>query len=219
MNLLSTPLPVAVPASILPFLLELLDKASKTPSADTIRPIYRILSGVGSHLLDAIPSKFVTRLQEQFKKLLQSVGAQNHMTYMFCLAVLAVMASGQSRTSTLQDGPSSLATIHQTSSVEQSKTCDIARQYFTSKMAGKTLDVVILKVIFLFSNSCTLDPKEVVESLQISNVIINAVDDGERNVWMENDRGKLRKLVDKVILYDQRSDVVLCMVRPHDSIW
>ncbi|KAI4091702.1 MAG: hypothetical protein LQ344_003942 [Seirophora lacunosa] len=134
---------MAVPISITPFLASHLDKALETPSPHTIGPIFKILSGIGSHLLDALPSDLVARLQEQFKKLLQTVGTQQHMTDLVCLAVLAITAS-------------------------------------------------------------------IIESLRLCQTIVDTIDAGDRRLWMENDRGKLRKLVEKVSSYDRRSKV-LCM--------
>lgn len=203
---------MAVPISITPFLASHLDKALETPSTHTIGPIFKILSGIGSHLLDALPSDLVARLQEQFKKLLQTVGTQQHMTDLVCLAVLAVMASSQSSSSTSQDELPSRITVHEASTVNQMRRCNEARQYL-SKRAAKTLDLVVLKVIFVCSKSCTLTVSEVIESLRLCQTIVDTIDAGDRRSWMENDRGKLRKLVEKVSSYDRRSKV-LCMVRP-----
>ncbi|KAL8655385.1 MAG: hypothetical protein Q9210_000919 [Variospora velana] len=201
---------MAVPISITPFLASHLDKALETPSTHTIGPIFKILSGIGSHSLDALPLDLVARLQEQFKKLLQTVGTQQHMTDLFCLAVLAVMASSQSSSSTSQDKLPSRNTEHEASTVNQSRVCNEARQYL-SKRAAKTLDLVVLKIIFVCSKSCTLTASEVIESLRLSQEIINAIDIADKRSWMVNDRGKLRKLVDKVSSYDRGSEV-LCML-------
>lgn len=209
-------MPVAIPASISPFLESLLNRALKAPSPETIRPIYRVLSGIGPQLLDALPLNLVARLQEQFKKLLQGVGAEDPMTDLFCLAVLAVMASGRTEP-IIADASTSLATAHEVSIVKKSKSCDVARQYL-SKRAAKTLDLVVLRVIVVCSRSCTLTVKEAIESLQLSKVIIDAVD-GDKRLWMENDKGKFRKLVEKVSSYDQQPEV-LCLVRPLDTfLW
>ncbi|KAL9060056.1 MAG: hypothetical protein Q9206_001214 [Seirophora lacunosa] len=155
---------MAVPISITPFLASHLDKALETPSPHTIGPIFKILSGIGSHLLDALPSDLVARLQEQFKKLLQTVGTQQHMTDLVCLAVLAITASSQSSSSTSQDELPSRTTVHEA----------------------------------------------IIESLRLCQTIVDTIDAGDRRLWMENDRGKLRKLVEKVSSYDRRSKV-LCM--------
>ncbi|KAL9021841.1 MAG: hypothetical protein Q9185_000968 [Variospora sp. 1 TL-2023] len=201
---------MAVPISITPFLTSHLDKALETPSTHTIGPIFKILSGVGPHSLDALPLDLVARLQEQFKKLLQTVGTQQHMTDLFCLAVLAVMASSQSSSSTSQEKLPSRNTEHEASTINQSRVCNEARQYL-SKRAAKTLDLVVLKIIFVCSKSCTLTASEVIESLRLSQEIINAIDTADRRSWMVNDKGKLRKLVEKVSSYGRKSEV-LCML-------
>lgn len=204
MNLLSSPLPLALPGSVSPFLAGLLDRAARRPTADTLRPIYQVLSGNGSHLLHALPSDLTARLQEQFKKLLQTVGTENHMTHLFCFAVLAVIASGPSTTLTLRDGPSSLDSTHEDN-------CVTAQQYFTRKKVPKTLDLVIFRVISVYGQSSTLTLAEIIESLRLSTRIVEAVDTSDRVLWMENNKGKLRKLSGKVLSSNHKTEA-LCEV-------
>ncbi|KAL8835143.1 MAG: hypothetical protein Q9170_003448 [Blastenia crenularia] len=207
-DLLSSPLPVAVPASASPFLAKLLDKALQTPCAGALRPIYWILSGIGSHFLDALPPSLVARLQEQFKKMLQSIELEDHVANLLCLAVLAVVTT--THRTTLVSKHDSFPVVEQgsLSNVEQPQSFQVARQYFASKRAAKTLDLVVLKVIFACSKSCTLTAREVIESLQLSTAIIEAIDVKDRQLWMTNDRGKFRKLVDKISAYGPQSEVL-----------
>ncbi len=204
MNLLSSPLPLALPGSVSPFLAGLLDRAARRPTADTIRPIYQVLSGNGSHLLHALPSDLTARLQQQFKKLLQTVGTENYMTHLFCFAVLAVIASGPSATVTLRDTFFSLDSTHEDNRVT-------AQQYFTPKKASKTLDLVIFRVISVYGQSSTLTLTEVIETLRLSTRIVEAVDISDRVLWIENNKNKLRKLSEKVLSSNHKTEA-LCEV-------
>lgn len=209
MNLLSSPLSVAIPASASHFLTRLLDKTLEMPCADTIKPIYRVLSGVGAPLLDTLPPGLVARLQEQFKKMLQTVDLEDHVSNLYCLAVLAVMSSSQRPSTLISEHDSSPPLARELSSaVKQPDSYRVARQYFTLKRATKTLDLVVLKVIFACSKSCALSPPAVLESLELSNTIIEAVDVSDRQQWMTHDRSKFRKLVEKIVVYDQKSEVI-----------
>lgn len=203
---------MAIPASVSPFLAKLLDKALQTLCANPLRPIYRILSGVGSHILDALPSNLVARLQEQFKKMLQSIDLEDHVANLFPLAVLAVMTLTRSGTSIRKHDSLPCLGHELSSTAEDPESYHVARQYFVSKRATKTLDFVVLKVIFACSKSCNLSTTEIIESLQLSITIIAAVDDRDRQQWMTNDKGKFRKLIEKTLLYDPQSEVV-CAVR------
>lgn len=218
-NLLSSPLSVAIPASTSYFLTKLLDDSLEMPCADTIKPIYSVLSGVGALLLDALPPGLVARLQEQFKKMLQIVDLEDHVSNLYCLAVLAIMSSSpRSATSTTEHDSSAPLGGELSSTVTQPENYFVARQYFTSKRAAKTLDLVVLKFIFACSKSCALSPVEVLESLRLSNVIIEAVSMKDRQQWMMQDRGRFRKLVEKVVLYEQQSDIIFAALHFIDTL-
>ncbi|KAL8939331.1 MAG: hypothetical protein Q9216_003424 [Gyalolechia sp. 2 TL-2023] len=179
------------------------------PSASTIRPVYRVLSGVGALLLNALPADLVARLQGQFKKMLQIVDLEDHVSSLYCLAVLAFMSSPQHPATSLSESQSSSPLAKGLlSTIKELESYHVARQYFTSKRATKTLDLVVLKVIYACSKSCTLSPAAILESLQLSNTIIEAIDVRDRQQWMTHNRGKFRKLVEKIVLYDRESEMM-----------
>ncbi|KAL9600634.1 MAG: hypothetical protein Q9219_003067 [cf. Caloplaca sp. 3 TL-2023] len=207
-NLLSSPLSAATPAAISPFLTRISDEASRVPCADTLRPIYRVLSGIGSQYLDALPPKTVTRLQGQIKRMLQSLELENHVANLFGLAIMAVMTKAFVATSKPKHD-SSLPLEQERLTLDQRiGNYHVSQQYFESKRASKTLDFVVLKVISACSASCTLATTEILETLQLCNTIIEAVDFGDRRSWLVDDRGKFRKLVEKVLSCDQQSEII-----------
>ncbi|KAL9029679.1 MAG: hypothetical protein Q9196_002103 [Gyalolechia fulgens] len=145
--------------------------------------------------------------------MLQIVDLEDHVSSLYCLAVLAVMSSSpHAAASTSEHDPSPPLARELSSTVKQPESYHVARQYFTLKRASKTLDLVVLKVIFACSKSCALSPAAILESLQLSNTVIEAVDVRDRQQWMSHDRGKFRKLVEKIVLYDPQSEV-MCAVR------
>ncbi|KAL8792588.1 MAG: hypothetical protein Q9195_004811 [Heterodermia aff. obscurata] len=86
--LLSTPLYISIPAKLPTFLESVLARAVAAPSADTIRPVYLILSGVGCTELRSLSQPLVIRLQEELKKILCcNVKVDDHHAKMLCLAL------------------------------------------------------------------------------------------------------------------------------------
>ncbi|KAL8951422.1 MAG: hypothetical protein Q9222_002613 [Ikaeria aurantiellina] len=206
-NLLSSPSPLASPRTISAFLEKLLEKAIQSPCADTIRPIYKILAGTGSHLLEAIPPSTTARLQEQFKKMLQNFELEDHSANLFCLATLALMSSTQVAVSSPEGGSSSRLLDELADVPARTRNSGMARQYFVSKRASKTLDLVVLIAVFLCSKNHHLGVPKAIENLRLACVIITAIDDAERLAWLQSDKGKVRKLVERIIAHDGQPEV------------
>ena len=209
-SLLSAPLlQVPIPAAIALFLQTLLERGVQAPTAESIRPIYSILSGVGFNFLDVLPLDIVNRFQSQLIKILKSLEVEDHSANLICLAILANIALREITNSTASDG-SSMADA--TSSRNQDVTHSMeryqpARQFFTAKRASKTLDLVVLKVILSCSRNCSLRLDEVIESLKLSEEITNAVLSSERRSWMGKNTAKIKKLSEKVLRHDIDSEV------------
>lgn len=92
-----------------------------------------------------------------------------------------------------------------------------AQKYFVSKRALKTIEFTVLTMIYLCSENCKSSIPDIVESLQLSNVILKAVNETDRAIWMDKHEAMISKLVEKVISYNH-SPEVLSMVRIA-SIW
>ncbi|KAL8783977.1 MAG: hypothetical protein Q9213_004228 [Squamulea squamosa] len=206
--------------NISPFLAKLLNNAAQSPCADNIRPVYIILSGCGSHLLGTLPSDVIARTQEQFKNLLHTVkfGLDDNCANLFCLAVLAVISEGENRKPMQEQEPSPPPAARTPMTVESASGFNEARQFFVSKRATKTMDLVVLKMIYACSKSCKLNTSEIVESLQLSNMILRAIDDVDRASWMARSQVKVSKLIEKVISSGHSSEVLCLMLLDESSI-
>ncbi|KAL8725365.1 MAG: hypothetical protein Q9181_006445 [Wetmoreana brouardii] len=214
-NFLSTVPPVAIPSSASSFLSSLLEEASREPSADSIRPIYRILSGAGSYLLDALPPKVIARMQAKFKNMLQGREAKDISTmHLLCVAVLALMSS-LTPTPRLERVHSSFPTLGSETMPGRSANYHSARQW---ERASKTLDMAVIKAISASSVTCPLSAPEIIENLHLSNTMIKAVDVGVRASWMANDRSKVKKLIEKVSAHDPQSEVLYALSLDEASI-
>ncbi len=181
-----------------------MERGVQAPSAENIRPLYSILSGIGFNFLDILPLEIVNRFQSQLIKILKSLEVEDHSANLICLAILANVASQAVMNSTASDGscmPNATSSRIQ-DEPPSSDRYQSSRQFFTAKRASKTLDLVVLKVILSCSRSCSLRLDEVMESLSLSQEIIDAVPCSERSSWMERNSGKVKKLSEKILRHD-----------------
>lgn len=147
---------VPEPATLPAFLTKLLDQAVQVASVDSVRFIYEVFSGLTLDWLDNLPIDLVTRLQDQLVNILRAPGIGNESPNLMCLAVLAKLASvdstvyGSDQTSISTNLSSPLDPSSGTYIPARKKrdTYSHARQFFTAKRSGKTLDLVMLKGLF-----------------------------------------------------------------------
>lgn len=200
----------------------LLQKAVQDPTTTNIKVIYHAFSGPELDLLNIFPADLVIRLQENLLRILRALEATDHSTNLLCLAIFAKLASIEP--AHLQTSaqplwfdkilsPNVLSPDASPSNEPGSKllgSCGSAKQFFTSKRASKTLDLVVLKAVLACSCSCTLSSSEIIESLKISAEIVDAVDKDEKRTWMLNNSTKIRKLLGKILRPD--IDIGVCCV-------
>ena len=192
-----------LPATIVSFLQELLQRGVQSPLAENIRPIYSVLSGVGFNILDILPLDIVDRLQSQLLKILKSLEVEDHSANVLCLAILAKVALTSSDTWYMPDATSSRNEV----AAESRDRYDAARQFFTIKRASKTLDLIALKVISSCSKNCSLHSDEVLEALKLSEEIIDAIPGGARIAWVRKNAAKTKKLSEKILRPDIDNEV------------
>jgi hypothetical protein len=199
-SMLSAPLPEdrPLPASTAVFFLKVMETAAQTASALTIRPIYLMLAGVGPGLLDVMPEAEVMQFQDRLIRLLRNVDDQT--ANLLCLAIFARLVTRltcPSSTSAMSSQePTSLKSTIPT---ERTSRYNTIEQFFNRKRAPKTLDLVVLRVIFACSSSSNLSLEDSVESLKLAREIIGAVNDEEKGLWLNSNGPKVRKLYEKVL--------------------
>lgn len=201
--MLSAPLPedTPLPASAAVFFLKVMDEAVQTATASTIRPVYSMLVGVGPLLLDVIPEAEATQFQERLIRLLRNVDDQ--AANLLCLAIFArLVVRSTGPTSSAEVSSEGQTPVGATIPTAQISRYHTIQQFFNQKRAVKTLDLVVLRVIFACSNSSNLSLKDSVESLELAKEIISAVDVEEKVDWLKSNGPKLRKLYEKVLRVD-----------------
>lgn len=206
--MLSAPLPeeAPLPASAAVFFLKVMETAVQTASASTIRPIYSMLVGVGPGLLDVMPEAEVMQFQDRLIRLLRNVDDQT--ANLLCLAIFAKLVtrsvSASPSIAISSQGPTSASSTVRTEQISRYLTIE---QFFNQKRAIKTLDLVVLRVIFATSNSSNLSFEDSVESLKLAKEIIGAIIIEEKDRWLNSNGPKVRKLYEKVVRVDLARDL------------
>lgn len=190
-------------------LTRLLQKAVQDPTITNIKLIYHMLSGSKFDVLSLIPADLVDGLHENLLRILRAPEATDHSTNLLCLAIFAKLASAEPRHLQISDRPlwsDNISSPDESPSNEPISgslgSCGFAKQFFTSKRACKTLDLVVLKAILACSFSCALPSNQISESLKISEQIVDAVGKDEKCTWMLKNSTKIRKLHEKVLRPD-----------------
>ena len=183
-----------------------------TLSPATIRPIYHVLSAVGSSYLDALPIDILTHLQDRLVEVLTKLDMDDHFGDLLCLGVLARFAC-RPRNSAVTAQSNNVGSPAEEGGPRTADRYVSARKLFEAKRAPKTLDLAVIRAITACSESCTLSPNEISESLILSGDIVNAFGCDEKQGWAAKNIGKVKKLHKKILRADIDPDVQCAVSR------
>ncbi|KAL4783052.1 hypothetical protein BJX76DRAFT_368700 [Aspergillus varians] len=188
LSLLSSPLPRGIipPASLAPFVMQMIERMRMNPCVETIRPLYLISSCLqASGVLFELPQEVMSSFQTELTKTLRNL--EDHMGNLLCLATFARLGSLQNGNAEAESGvdiPAWLQNI---------------RHFFGPKRALKTMDLVVLRVILACSSRCgNLTTEESAESIRLAISICDTVDKAQQEYWIKGNSIKLAKLLEKV---------------------
>lgn len=188
LSLLSSALPWGMipPASLAPFVMQMIERMRVNPCAETIRPLYLVSNCLqASGVLFELPLEVMTCFQTELTKTLRNL--EDHMGNLLCLATFARLGSCRSwdaETENGADAPTWLQNI---------------RHFFGPKRGLKTLDLVVLRVILACSsNYGNLTVQQSAESIRLAISICDGVDKAQGVCWIEGNSIKLAKLLEKV---------------------
>lgn len=152
-------------------------------SAEALRPLYAVLSALGSSYISTLPSALVLQMQEKVKMVLNSSAGQGYTAGLLCLAILSKL---------IPPNPS-----------DQNETGDgtfqVAMAAFGPRRAHKTLEFIAWKAVTACSQDPSLALDEALEGLQLSAVIAGAVNSSERDAWVTKNVTWMNKLHKKVL--------------------
>ena len=187
--LLSCPLPgsFTAPARLAGFIMKLVHQMAESPSAETIRPLYKLMTGLQTspRILYEIPSDTMSIFQGELLRTLRNM--DDHMGNLLCLGTFARIASSQKLNYESEHGPQPPVWLQN------------VRHFFGHKRGLKTLDLVVLRVILACSASCNnLKAGEAAESIRLAIDICDTVEPEQKQVWITGNCSKIAKLCEKV---------------------
>lgn len=177
-------------------------------SPETIRPVYRTLSALGSSYLDVLSVDVVSRLQSRLVEVLTRLDIEDPFENLLCLAVLAKFASRPPNES--DNNKEFSDDLHSPNVTALSPPMDkfaSTRKYFESKRGTKTMDLAIFRAISACSENCTLSLNEIFETLYLSTEVFDAFGRNDRLTWISKNGGKVKKLHMKILRQDINSEV------------
>lgn len=153
-----------------------------------------MLESLGATQLKVVPHDVLACFQDELIKTLKGLDVEAQSVHLFCLAVLA----SQKTYHVDCERHRKPKTSNLLSPVEQTRAVLSTQQFFGSKRAHKTLDLVVLKAIRICSTGCLLSLDEATESLRLSRTIIEAINRSERSIWVSQSLKKADKLCEKI---------------------
>ncbi|KAL8873227.1 MAG: hypothetical protein Q9174_001274 [Haloplaca sp. 1 TL-2023] len=151
--------------------------------------------------------------------MVQSIRGKDDTAELFCLAVLALISMQLSATHPSTPSEYVLPTVTRAPPNDDHRgSRPSARSYFTSKRAYQTLNLVVLKAAIVCSASCSLSVGHIVEQLHLSKLVIEAIDITERSAWVEKERQKGQKLIEKILVCGSRLEVRDALLLDESSI-
>ncbi|KAF2021895.1 hypothetical protein BU24DRAFT_488223 [Aaosphaeria arxii CBS 175.79] len=171
--LLSRALPenVPLPLSAHSFFLRMFEKATQNPTVESLRPVYRMLNGACSNLLDLLSPELRHGFDRELCQILSSNSTgQNSMLLLWCFGI--VIAA---------ERPCSAEQV--TDQYGQWRTAS-GRKLFGSKSGlYKTLNLTYLSVIWAVKGDVGVSHLEAVEGIRIAIRAMQFVDQETRQSW------------------------------------
>ncbi|KAF2485997.1 hypothetical protein BDY17DRAFT_245057 [Neohortaea acidophila] len=203
-TLLSHPLPstIALPSDCQNLVIRLFDHAARAPTVSSIRPIYQILKGTSTMLLGILSSGVLLRFEDHLFNIVRNLKGDDQSLSLYCLAIMKILAtaSEEQLCGTALSSYDTQELLASTQPVSASKwKPDTVRQYFTERKAQKTMQLVVLRVMWACTPTTGDSLDEKLESLRLANEIIVAVPPHERQTWRKANALVPKKFEEKVL--------------------
>ncbi|KAK2757338.1 hypothetical protein FQN54_004852 [Arachnomyces sp. PD_36] len=203
-SLLSHPLPegVPAPASLTSFFSKTMERMVQKPCPETAKCVYSLMSGIHTTILEVLPEDTLVKFLTECKKTLQNL--EDHMGNLLCLATLAKISSPYTTPDERGEDTSSNEGIVKGGEAGKEKDNHAPwlrsiLQFFGPKHGMKTLDLVVMRVIFACSASSNLSIADSIFGIQLARGICGAVEFEQRNSWIRTSGPKLVKLCEKIV--------------------
>lgn len=211
--MLSHPLPdrTTLPASSQSLFLGVLDHAAQEPAARSIRPAYLLLKGAMAPLIGLLSNDLLRRLETQLLNIIRSTKtAEGNCFSLYTLATMKCLISAN-EDSTFHSSASFCNTQELLASTPGSPRWEpkALQQFFSGDKAHKTLQLIVLRVLWACNANGDESIDEMLETLSLANELVTSVPMALRQSWCNENRMIARKLQEKVVQPDLADSIRL----------
>ena len=218
MALLAAPSSVPLPVEIAAFFATAVRRVIERPSADTIRNIHSILSGIGGYILESLSPDSLGRLQGQLIQIVFRLDRDNHETNAFCLAVLAQMAIAEPLA---EPGSSDSSIVSAEPSKDRPNPFEPARKLFADKNTPKVLDFIFGRARWACSPSVSETVDRRLEVLELCKITVKPTTAEARQHWLSSRSSMSKKIIEHINRHDLNAEVrcSVCINVPTSILW
>lgn len=161
----------------------------------------------------------LARFQDQLVEVLRKLDVNDPFGPLLCLAVLAKFSARYDCQMREVDPPQDLLLAGDAVLIEPKDNFFPARRYFKGKKAPTTLNLAVFRVINACSTNSGLTLGGALETLRLSEEVVNAFCSEDKKAWIAKNIGRPKKLYEKILRPDINSRLQ-CAVRrfEHASI-
>lgn len=215
-SLLASPLPetVALPAEAQGLFVGLMEEAAKKPCARTIEPVYLLLSGTGTLLLGVLSTETLVKFEEHLLNILRSgAGAPDQCISLYCLSIMNVVCSSLNPEFRLTASSYTSSDFLQSTPTSSRWKAEAMQQFFTGSKAQRSMQLIVLVVLWAASKSSTDAASEKIKALVLANEVILAIPVDLRKNWCTANTITVRKLQEKLVAEGQDETVKTLALR------
>ncbi|KAK5159645.1 hypothetical protein LTR04_004940 [Oleoguttula sp. CCFEE 6159] len=173
-----------------------------------------MLDGACRGLPAILSRENLTRFEDHLFRILKTVNTvEDQSLSLLCLGIMTKMACATTSRASIARARSSddLDDLSPQSSNPPSPSwrSEAAQQFFTGAKAPKTMQLIVLRVIWACKGNVGIQHSEAYTSVRLGNEILKAVDTDLRNDWIRRNTPIVRKLHEKVLTSDARPELQL----------
>lgn len=178
------PSSIPLPATAQTLLVRLFDNAATCPERTTICVVHTILNGACRPLLGVLSADVLHQFEQQvFGILREATDIENQSLGLYCLSIMDTLLKGACAITPNRDW-----------------TPDAMQSFFTGSKAHKTLQLVVLRVIWACKTGSNDASDEGQLCVKLANDLLQAVDARVRQEWCAKNAAMVRKLHEKSLL-------------------
>lgn len=181
-SILSHPLceDVPLPASTQILLIRISERAASRPDVDSVNLLNNLLKGACRPLIGSFSADTLRRFEANvFKILREASDVEQQSLGLVCLSIMRILLSGVNSSNT------------------RSWTGEAMNAFFTGPKAHKTMQLVVLQVVWSCSPQAPVDIGRSLRNVSTAIDVLEAINGCTRTDWCDKNASIVRKLLEK----------------------